>query len=195
MRGALLGVEDVSHAFVYENETAAPDSDGLPAHSIAAVVDGGTDADVAMAIYLKKNPGVTLFQVGSPVSEVVTSPTYPDQTKTIKFGRPTAVDITVAVSITDDGSLPGDVETEITDAIIAYATGTTEAGTYFNSDGFGIGEDVTISRIYTPVNQVIGSYGTSFITSLTLNGGGGNITIDFDELSRWTTGNINVTIN
>ena len=194
MRGELLLTEGVRRAKIYENEDSAPDGDGLPGHSIAVLVDGGTDADVAMSIYMKKNPGVTLHQAGTPVSEIVTSPNYPDQTKEIKFGRPTAVPITVVIEITDDGSLPADVETEITEAVIAYCTGTTESGQYFNSTGFGIGEDVAISRIYTPVNQIIGSYGASYITLLTLNGAANNVAIAFDALSQWTAGNITVTV-
>ena len=194
MRGELLLTEGVRHAIVYENEEAAPDSDGLPGHSIAAVVDGGTDADVALSIYMKKNPGVTLHQAGTPVSVIVTSPNYPEQTKEIRFGRPTAVPIIMAVNITDDGSLPGDVEDEITAAIIDYASGTTESGQFFNSTGFGIGEDVTLSRMYTPVNQIIGSYGNSFVTSLTLQGGSADVVVAFDELSQWLESNITITV-
>ena len=193
MRGALLLTEGVRYAIVYENDTAAPDVNGLPGHSISPVVDGGTDGDVAMSIYLQKNPGVTLHQAGTPVSVTVTSPNYPDQTKEIKFGRPNYVDITVAATVADDGSLPDEVEQEITDAIISYATGTTESGSLFNSEGFGIGEDVNVSRIYTPINSIIGKYGASYVTALTLNGGG-DVAIAFDELSRWTEANITITV-
>ena len=196
MRGELLLTEGVRYAIVYENELAAPDSDGLPGHSIAAVVDGGTDADVAMSIYMKKNPGVTLHQAGTPVTESVTSPNFPEQTKEIKFGRPTYVDIVMAVTIINDGTLPETVEDEITAAIIAYATGTVEAyqSTYFNTVGFSIGESVAISRLYTPVNQIMGSYGASYIDSLTLNGDTVNIPIAFDAISRWTEANITITV-
>jgi hypothetical protein len=66
----------------------------------------------------------------------------------------------------------------------------------FNVLGFDIGEDVPISRIYTPINQVIGQFGNSYVTVLTVNGSSsGQVTIDFNELSRWTEANISVTIN
>ncbi|MCQ3823092.1 hypothetical protein JEG40_12095, partial [Streptococcus agalactiae] len=65
MIGELFGVTGVRRVKVYENDTgsaavSADNPHGLPAHSIAPVIDGGTDDDVAMAIYLKKNPGSRL---------------------------------------------------------------------------------------------------------------------------------------
>ena len=60
MYGSIFGVDGVRHCKIYENDTNVTDGNGLPAHSIAPIVDGGTDADVAMAIYLEKNPGVLL---------------------------------------------------------------------------------------------------------------------------------------
>ena len=45
-------------ALVYVNETDAPDSLGIPGHSIAVVVRGGGSNAVAQAIYDKKAPGI-----------------------------------------------------------------------------------------------------------------------------------------
>ena len=46
----------------------------------------------------------------------------------------------------------------------------------------------------TPINNVIGSYGNSYVTSLTVNGASsGKVAIDFAELSRWSDSNITVT--
>ncbi len=195
MLGEIGATDGVRRFKIYENDTNATDSDGLPAHSIAPIVDGGTNADVAMAIYSKKNPGVTLYQAGTPVSVVVTSPVYPTQTKEIKFSRPIYVPITVDVEVTDDGTLPANVDDLITQAILDYAAGDlVPAEVGFNVLGFDIGEDVPISRMYTPVNNVIGQYGNSYVSSLELNSGTSNIAIDFNELSQWTEANINVTV-
>jgi len=197
MLGELFAVDGTRRVKVYENDTNATDTNGLPAHSIAPVIDGGTDADVAMAIYIKKNPGVMLYQAGTPITVDVTSPTYPDNVKTIKFSRPIYVDMTVVVSIKDDGTLPSlsTLEPLIQQAILEYAAGDlipTEYG--FKPDGFDIGETVPYSSMYTPINKVIGTYGNSYVDTMTLNGGTTNVTIDFNELSRWTTSNITVSI-
>ena len=79
MLGEMFAVDGVRRCKIYENDTdSATVSDdnpyGLPAHSIAPIVDGGTDANIATAIYLKKNPGVMLYQAGTPASYTVTSP-------------------------------------------------------------------------------------------------------------------------
>lgn len=55
---ALLNINGVTSAFVYENNTGATDADGIPSHSIWVIVQGGTDAEIAQAIYNKRNAGV-----------------------------------------------------------------------------------------------------------------------------------------
>ncbi len=54
---ALLNINEVTSAYVYENVTGSTDGDGVPGHSIWVIVDGGEDADVAEAIYQKRNAG------------------------------------------------------------------------------------------------------------------------------------------
>lgn len=68
---ALQALPDVINVAVYENDTGTTDIDGIPGHSIWCVVDGGTNADIADAIYRKRNAGcgmrgaveVTIIQV------------------------------------------------------------------------------------------------------------------------------------
>lgn len=194
--GVVFGVDDVRRVRVYENETNVTDSNGLTAHSLAVLVDGGVNEDIAQAIFSKRSTGVTQFQAGTPVDVLVQSEKYPQQSTDIKFGRPTYVDMVVTVTVQSDGSLPNDVDEQIKQAILNYTAGSLvnpECG--FNQLGFDIGENVVLSRLYTPINSVIGSYGNSYVLGLTLQGGTSNITIDFDELSRWTDVNISVTIN
>ena len=195
MLGELYAVDGTRRVKVYENDTNTTDSNGLPPHSIAPIIDGGTDADVAMAIYIKKNPGVALYQAGTPISIDVTSPTYPDNVKTIKFSRPEYVDMIIAVTIKNDGSLPSNTQDLIRDAFIDFAAGGLVPAEFgFKVDGFDIGETVPYSTLYTPINKVIGQYGNSYVQTLTVNGGTTNVTIAFNELSRWTSSNITVTL-
>lgn len=195
MLGELYAVDGTRRVKVYENDTNTTDSNGLPPHSIAPIIDGGTDADVAMAIYTKKNPGVALYQAGTPVSVDVASPIYPDNVKTIKFSRPKYVDMVIAVTIKNDGSLPSNTEDLIRDAFIDFAAGGLVPAEYgFKVDGFDIGETVPYSTLYTPINKVIGQYGNSYVQTLTVNGGTTNVAIAFNELSRWTSSNITVTL-
>lgn len=198
--GALSAVDGVRRVKVYNNPTGSAAVDpnlnphGLPKNSITILVDGGVSADVAMAAYLKKNPGVYYNGDGTPESVWVISPTIATHQQLITFGRPIYVDPAVVVGIKDDGTLPDDVEQEIKDTIIAFAAGESPSGVDgFKVTGFDIGESVPISTIYTPINQVIGKYGNSYVTSLTLDGVAANKTIAYNQLSRWLDANITVT--
>lgn len=197
MLGEIFAVGGVRRAVVYENDTDFVDANGLPAHSVAPIVDGGTDADVALAVFRKKNPGCSLHAAGTSVVVPDVFDLYPSNTKDITFSRPNYIDMIVDVTVQNDGTLPNDADQRIKTAILDYAAGelvAAECG--FNVLGFDIGEEVPISRIYTPVNQVVGQFGNSYITGLTVNGSSsGQVAIAFNELSRWTDANITVVIN
>lgn len=51
---------DVTQAVVYENITNAVDADGIPAHGIWVIVDGGTAAEIANAIYRYRSLGIDM---------------------------------------------------------------------------------------------------------------------------------------
>jgi uncharacterized phage protein gp47/JayE len=197
--GELFAVAGVRRVICLENDTSTDDfyGNGLPAHSIAPIVDGGDNDDVALAIFRKKNPGCKLHAAGTPVTVEDVYDLYPSNKKDITFSRPIYVDMVIIIEIQNDGTLPADADDMVVAAILKYSSGelvAAECG--FNVLGFDIGEEVPISRIYTPINQVIGQYGNSYVTALSVNGlTSGQVTIDFNELSRWTADNISVTVN
>ena len=53
----IASVSGVKRYKVYDNDSNETDKNGIPGHSIAAVVEGGLDADIAEQIYLRKGPG------------------------------------------------------------------------------------------------------------------------------------------
>lgn len=93
VRAALLEVEGVVDAYVVENETNGT-VNSVPAHSIQAIVNGGTNLDVATAIYNKKAPGCGMY---GGQSQVVTRPQ--GNSITIKFDRAVAQDLYIEFSI------------------------------------------------------------------------------------------------
>lgn len=106
LKGALLALDDVTRCEVYENNTSAADINGIPAHSIWAVVEGGASADIADVIYKKRNAGCGMY--GSQTVEV-------DQGNgfdlPVKFGRPSELDLYIKLtvtSLTDDHSIDDD---------------------------------------------------------------------------------------
>lgn len=59
---ALENITGVTAAFVYENTTGSTDGDGVPGHSIWVIVAGtAAPADIANAIYTKRNAGCGMF--------------------------------------------------------------------------------------------------------------------------------------
>ena len=65
--GLLAALQNINgigptNAFVYENNSNATDVNGIPSHSIWVIVAGtGTDAEIANAIYQKRNAGCGMF--------------------------------------------------------------------------------------------------------------------------------------
>lgn len=173
IRDAVANVEGVTRYKVYENDTNATDSDGIPAHSICAVVEGGAVQDIVDAIGLKKSGGCGTYGT--------TSGTYTDAKgvdSTINFQRPTASTIGVEIDITALDGYTSAFETELREAVAAYI------------NGLDIGEDVLITRLYAPATLSGTASGLTYnLTALQIekNGGGlgtSDITIDFDETAE-----------
>lgn len=191
---AIANIDGVRRVKIYENDDTSPvDANGLPIHSTAIVVDGGDNTEIATAIYNKRNPGVIQHELSNPITVPITSSVTGNQ-KDIKFNRPDYIDITLIYNITDDGTLPANADQLIKDATLNYVDGDLlDADCGFNQTGFDIGEDVQSGRFYTPANNVIGQFGDSYVTSITINGGT-TVAINFEELSRYTDANITVNI-
>lgn len=191
---AIANIDGVRRVKVYENDDTSPvDANGLPIHSTAIIVDGGDNTEIATAIYSKRNPGPIQHELSNPITVPITS-SVTGNVKDITFNRPDYVDITVIYNITDDGTLPPNAVQLIKDATLSYVDGDLlNADCGFNQSGFDIGEDVHVGRFYTPANNVIGQYGDSYVTSITVNAGA-SVAISFEELSRYAEVNIAVNI-
>ena len=100
IEGNLLAVSGVTAATVYENTTASTDSDGIPAHSIWAIVEGGSNADIAAMLFAKKSTGAGFK--GS-VSVNIVRPN--GQIYTVNFDRPTDANLWIEFSL----ALPGGI--------------------------------------------------------------------------------------
>lgn len=91
---ALLNIEGVTSVNLLENVGDSPDSDGIPGHSIWAIVAGGTNADVANAIYVKRNAGCGMKGAVEVLINQVDGSTFP-----ISFDRPTDEDLYISVQL------------------------------------------------------------------------------------------------
>lgn len=139
IKSALLGVASVTSVAVFENDTDALDVNGLPPHSIRALVSGGTDQDIIDSLGIKKGAGT--------YTDGTTSGTYTDpvdgQTFPIRFSRVTTVDIYIDVVVTSkDSNYPVTGDQDIEDAILALT--------------WDVGEDVVLPKLQNAVTSVPG---------------------------------------
>lgn len=143
-------LEGVTRSKIYENDTNEVDSNGLPAHSITAVVEGGEDKDIATAIYFKKTPGC--YTNGTTSVDLMT---LSGNEATIRFYRPTDVNVRVKISIKQ---LPGYNSTyadEIKEAVYNYLANLDIAETVYRSIIWSVAVQ-TMASINSPTFSVLG---------------------------------------
>lgn len=154
LAGTVAGIAAVSNVTrynVHENYTAFTDAQGCPEHSVTAVVEGGTDLDVATAIFY--NRGIGCYTNGTTSVEV----TDPDtsQIMTIRFMRPQYIPVYVNLHVKKLFGYTDSVTGEIEQAIYTYL------------NALQIGQNLTISALYGAALAVMPDL-TSPMFSITL---------------------------
>lgn len=130
IRAKLLLVDGVTEAFVFENPTDVTDGNGLPPHSFEAVVLGGSDVDVAQAIFDDKPAGIATY--GGDISEVIVD--SQGTSHTILASRADPVEMFLAITVITDGNYPADGDTQVAAQLKALG------------DTLGIGDDVIYNQ-------------------------------------------------
>jgi uncharacterized phage protein gp47/JayE len=139
-------IEDVTSVKLFENKTDTDNtgSGGLPPHSFEAVVFGGSDIEVANAIFEKK--AVTSRDYsgvnGTAVTETVVSDIN-GQEREIEFSRPNALNVDLTLDLVINDNYIGD--NELKDRIVGYVGGTLSDSS--TTIGLGVAEDVIIDNI------------------------------------------------
>lgn len=173
---------DVISVLVLENDTNVdPDANGVPAHSVEAIVRGGAAEDIKDVLLQNKVPGIPF--VGNTNVPATDSQGVPVD---INYTVPTDVPTQVEVTLTINSEYPTDGDDQIAQNIIDYA-----AGTLVPSRQFGVNDDVILSELYTPINFVPGHFVTSLRIAKTVDPLGiANIPIDVRELATFDAGDI-----
>lgn len=125
---SLKQVAGVTKVRGYENDTGAADSNGLPAHSVTFVVEGGNETDIATEIYYKKTPGC---YTNGTTAVNLTSPT--GNITVIRFYRPTYKTVYVKVFVKKLSGYNDNYATDIKNAIVDYISGLDLAETVYRS--------------------------------------------------------------
>lgn len=165
MLGALRNVSGVRFADMFNNRLGTT-VNGVPSHSFAPIVLGGSEADIAQAIVTNHPMGVNSFgdttEIGFDINQNPVS---------VQFSRPDLVPIKINLVLSIEQTFADNGAALIRQAIVDY----------FNT--LTVGDDILYSRLFTPINSIdgfsvvnmqIGRVGGSFGTS--------NITIQYNEL-------------
>lgn len=182
LAGILAALEDldgVTRVRVYENDSGGVDANGLVAHSIAVVIEGGDDRDIAETIGQEKAGGCALN--GTTVqsyTDPLTSVSY-----NISFYRLATDIVPVTITLQAASGWNDSVEAEIKQSISDYIS------------GLDIGEDVQFSRMFLPAYLNGGAHSTSFhITAISLDGGVIDVVIAFNAVAVCTVADVIINV-
>ena len=137
----VLQLDGVTDAALYENYTGSTDANGTPAHCMWLVVEGGSDSDIADAIYRKKSYGCNMR---GDISYTITTVSH--QQFIAKWDEPTVQNMYVRFNIVP--SYPT-VQFDL-DAIKQYI---------LDNESFRIGDGAETSSLTTLAQQAIDANG------------------------------------
>ncbi|OCQ53904.1 Baseplate J-like protein [Photorhabdus australis subsp. thailandensis] len=179
--GAIANLHGVSRYQGYDNDMDETDENGIPAHNIALVIDGGDSKEIAQTILIKKTPGIPTF---GTTSEIVTDNS--GNKKTINFYRPTLVPIYVEIQIKPFVGYTSDIGNNIR----------TEISNYINS--LYIGDGIYVTRLFVPANLCNKNGSQTYEVLFVVAGksastiGAANINIAFNEAPTCSPENIKI---
>lgn len=183
--GAIANIAGVTRHKLYENDTGKTDGNGLPPHSISAIVDGGDVTEIARTIRGNKGQGVRTWGKTS-----VTVPDKYGNPHIISFSRPTDVPVYGKITLKVFAGYTSQIGVQIQQAVADYI------------NRLMIGDQVLLSRIYSPANLGVVSGGNARyydIQELLLGKSpeavaAANINIAYDESASCKPENIIITV-
>ena len=154
IRARVLAQPGVTDCLVHDNDTSAQitrQGISIPAGNVLVIVEGGASADIADAIAKTKGAG---------------TPTAGNQTEqytqasgseiTIRFRRVTAIPVQVVVELTVQPGFPSTGLATMRKNLVQWFQGIwpVPGPGIFDQTGIGIGEEIDLSRLRTPLNAV-----------------------------------------
>ncbi|EAW1729344.1 baseplate J/gp47 family protein [Salmonella enterica subsp. enterica serovar Muenchen] len=183
--GAIANIAGVTRHKLYENDTGKTDGNGLPPHSISAIVDGGNVTEIARTIRGNKGQGVRTWGKTS-----VTVPDKYGNPHIISFSRPTDVPVYGKITLKVFAGYTSQIGVQIQQAVADYI------------NRLMIGDQVLLSRIYSPANLGVVSGGNAryydiqeLLIGKSLEAvAAANINIAYDESASCKPENIIITV-
>ena len=174
IKARLLALDSVTYVAMRENRTDTTDGNGLPPHSIEAVLLGGDDQDIGDLLYLIKGAGINTYGTSS-----VNATDDFGVSQVVYFSRPTPVPIFFIVNVTKDATYPATGDADIKAAMVTYGA------TLVN------GDDVLNYKFIDAIASITGLLTIEILQGLsdppTLST---NLAMSANEIAQVTTANI-----
>ncbi|MCK3654210.1 hypothetical protein A4G19_15860 [Pasteurellaceae bacterium Macca] len=175
LEGKLLALPDVRQVSILENNLAETDKNQLPPHSINVIVLGGDEQQIAQVIYHNKGGGTGMK------GETEIRIRHNEKERLIRFDKAKQVDIHLSTVVVRDKDFTEIDHEGVKQAISALP--------------FKIGENVNLSRLYTPINTV----GGFWVQSLKIGRNShslveSNIALSPREIARFLPENIHIEV-
>lgn len=188
----VFNVPDVTDCYVTENYTGSAvlvgaSSFSVVAHSVYVAVSGGTNDDVAKAIWEKKDIGCNM-NGNTTVTVYDTTYDEPYPATTITFQRPSSLSIKFAVSLVNRTTLPSNIVSLVRAAIVSAFSGGDEG------ERAKIGGTIYASRFYSPVSAVHSSVSIVSILVGTSTANSNSVIAGIDQAPTVQESDITVTL-
>lgn len=144
-----LNTSDITQCKAYDNKTNSTDANGIPAHGVWVIVEGGTSEEIGRIIYNNVPPGIPMK---GTQSAVITKQN--GNNETVYYDLPTPVTLYIRATVQAfDGSLDDDY-------IIAQLV---------PQLNYNIGERAESANITTILKEIIADMGTVYDVELSLD--------------------------
>lgn len=175
IQSQLLNLDNVTEAKVFQNRTSSP-VNGIPAHTVWVVVEGGNSQDIGQVIYANMPPGIPMKG-----NETVNITRPNGEIEVVQYDLPTASDLYISATIK---LLGGAIDEDYLKEQLAQLT-------------FEIGESVESANITTEIKDIIGGNGTPYDVELSTDGITYSEVVtpaNLDEYFTINTANITITV-
>jgi len=186
IQAALNELEDVVTAVCYENNTNGS-VDGMPPHSIEAVVDGGTDDDI-MGVLLNFKPA-GIEPTGTESGSIVDNAGV---TRDFQWSRPTTEDVFVDVTITPGSEWVAGFVDQVKQKVIEEVGGTDADAVVWPGQGIGI--TVFAWRIIAALEPLVGIDNVTVLVGETASPTQSEVNMDRAERGITDLGDITVNV-
>ena len=194
----LVNTDGVEFAKVYQNISLSTDLRGIPAKTLAAVVIGGEDDDIAQILFDKiAAGGCDTYGDEEVVIEDSQGIEY-----TMRFVRPTEIPVYIEIEVTviNEDVWPSTGVDDIKAAIIEWTLtgGASLSSTELLQTGYYPGRSVYATELIVPIYSIPGIRVDSVLVMAvddSSSSGSAELDVSWDEIATFSSDDIDITVN